>query len=103
MKGMKFFKHLLLMAVVALGFVLGACSSKNPNIDELKKNGKVHDAQIISIDSVKGECTYGFRFRDKEYTGHCLQPKEKPFKIEQFILILFLERDPSINIRLNDK
>jgi|GEM_PF-2466973 len=101
--GSKYFKHLLVAFAVVLSFVVSACGSKNPNIEELKKSGKGHDARIVAIDSVKGECTYAFYYREKEYTGHCLQRKEKPFQLEEYILILFLERDPSINIRINEK
>lgn len=98
----KFFKHLFVAVVAAMVVLLAACAPKNPNIEELKKNGKVHEAQIIAIDSVKGECTYGFVCREKEYVGHCLQRRDKPFRLKEYILVLYLERDPSINIRIRD-
>lgn len=100
---MNFFKHLLLLVVVAAGLLTGACSAKRANYEELKKNGIVHEAKIVEIDSVKGECTYAFVLREKEYKGHCLQPKDEPFNLNQYILVLYLERDPSINVRIKDK
>ena len=39
--GSKYFKHLLVAFAVVLSFVVSACGSKNPNIEELKKKTEV--------------------------------------------------------------
>lgn len=101
-------KKLVISLTVAVVTLLAACNSKSPEYKELEKSGKVHDAQIIAIDSVKGECTYHFFLCGKhgenmEYKGTCKQRDDNRFVKDQLILIVYLERDPSINRRLSDK
>lgn len=92
------------VCVILFMMAMVACSTKSAEYKELSKNGKVHEAQIVDIDSVEGVCTYRLIVDDKEFYGHCQQRTgdKTPFLKDQIILVVYLERNPSINRRLSD-
>ncbi|MCQ2191870.1 MAG: hypothetical protein MJZ23_03270 [Paludibacteraceae bacterium] len=99
-------KKLMLSSSLFLGLFLCACSgvTQSPEYKELKKSGLVHDAVIMEVDSVKGECTYEFSVNEKVYHGKCKQVTEAgdSLRFKQFILVVYLDRDPNINRRLKE-
>lgn len=84
---------------------LVACNGHSPEYNELAKNGVVREAQIYEIDSADNVCKYRLVVGEKEYYGHCKQRSGslKPFEKDEVILVVYLQRDPSINRRLSDQ